>query len=84
MVVNPLLPAGQWKYFAIDGLPYHGHLLTILWDADGKRYRRARGMLLMVDGKRLPREKIWESWTGICKMYWTKFYGDRVPPPDTN
>ncbi|MGB7263928.1 MAG: hypothetical protein WBC92_00340, partial [Terracidiphilus sp.] len=26
IVIHPLLPAGAWTYFAIDGLPYHGHI----------------------------------------------------------
>ena len=49
--IHPLLPGGAWTYFALDALPYHGHLLTILWDADGNRYRRGRGFTLLVDGK---------------------------------
>jgi hypothetical protein len=53
VVVKPLLPQGQWSYFSIDGLPYHGHLLTVLWDETGKRYGRGKGMALMVDGKRV-------------------------------
>jgi hypothetical protein len=55
--LRPLLPAGAWKYFAVDGLPYHGHLLTILWDVDGKRYGREAGMQLLVDGKRVAQRK---------------------------
>jgi Trehalase len=51
IVLQPLLPRGQWSYFAIDALPYHGHLLTILWDSTGKRYGREKGMMLLVDGK---------------------------------
>ena len=34
VVVRPLLPAGQWSYFAIDALPYHGHLLTVIVGCD--------------------------------------------------
>ncbi|WP_420238778.1 MGH1-like glycoside hydrolase domain-containing protein [Telmatobacter bradus] len=49
--LNPLLPAESWRYFALDGLPYHGHLLTILYDATGKHYHRGRGFMLFVDGK---------------------------------
>lgn len=49
--VKPLLPAGAWSFFALDALPYHGHLLTILWDRTGKRYGRGRGFQVMVDGK---------------------------------
>jgi len=50
IVLNPLLPAGSWTYFALDGLPYHGHILTILFDATGKHYRRGAGLTLFVDG----------------------------------
>ncbi len=53
LVVHPLVPAGSWSYFALDGLPYHGHLLTVLWDATGKRYGRGSGMTLLVDGKKV-------------------------------
>jgi hypothetical protein len=53
IVLHPLLPPQAWSYFAIDALPYHGHLLTILWDATGKRYGLGKGMLLLVDGKKV-------------------------------
>ncbi|HXE08431.1 MAG TPA: glycosyl hydrolase family 65 protein [Acidobacteriaceae bacterium] len=49
--IEPLLPAGQWQYFAIDALPYHGHLLTIFWDASGGHYHRGKGLTLLIDGK---------------------------------
>ncbi len=55
--LRPLLPAGQWSYFAIDALPYHRHLLTILWDSTGKRYGRGKGMMLLVDGKQVAARK---------------------------
>jgi hypothetical protein len=53
IVIRPLLPEGSWPYFAVDALPYHGHLLTILYDRSGSRYGRGRGLTLMVDGKRV-------------------------------
>ena len=43
VVIRPLLPAGQWSYFAIDALPYHGHLLTVLWDATGSGTAKEKG-----------------------------------------
>jgi hypothetical protein len=51
--IHPLLPTGVWRYFALDGLPYHGHLLAIVYDKDGLHYQRGRGLILFVDGKRL-------------------------------
>ncbi|MGH9590321.1 MAG: MGH1-like glycoside hydrolase domain-containing protein [Terracidiphilus sp.] len=53
LVLHPLLPPGEWSYFAIDGLPYHKHLLTIVYDETGKHYHRGRGLTVYVDGKRL-------------------------------
>ena len=52
LVLHPLLPPGQWTYFALDGLPYHGHILTILFDQSGAVFHRGRGLTLFVDGKR--------------------------------
>jgi hypothetical protein len=49
----PLLPAGQWTSFALDGLPYHGHLLTVVYDSNGQRYKHGRGLMLFVDGKKI-------------------------------
>ena len=51
--LRPLLPADEWTYFAIDALPYHGHLLTVFWDSTGTHYRRGKGMKLLVDGKQV-------------------------------
>ena len=53
LVLHPLLPPGEWSYFALDGLPYHGHLLTIVYDKTGDHYHRGRGLTVFVDGKRL-------------------------------
>jgi hypothetical protein len=55
--LRPLLPAGQWSYFAVDALPYHSHLLTILWDSTGKRYGRGAGLRLLIDGKQVAERK---------------------------
>ncbi len=53
LVLDPLAPPGEWSYFALDGLPYHGHLLTIIYDQTGRHYHRGRGLTLFVDGKKL-------------------------------
>ena len=53
IVLHPLLPAETWQYFALDGLPYHGHILSIVYDATGKHYNRGRGLTLFVDGVKL-------------------------------
>jgi hypothetical protein len=50
VIVNPLVPSDQWTYFALDNVPYHGHLLTILYDRDGHRYHRGTGFQVLCDG----------------------------------
>ncbi|RYG75487.1 hypothetical protein EON80_00485 [bacterium] len=51
--VRPLLPPGTWDYFCLQDVPYHGHLLTILWDANGTRYGRGKGLIILADGQEL-------------------------------
>jgi len=37
LVLQPLVPS-NWSYFLIENLPYHGSLLTFVWDQDGTHY----------------------------------------------
>jgi len=48
--INPLLPAGTWDWFCLDGLPYHGQTLSILWDRTGRHYGKGAGLALYVNG----------------------------------
>ena len=45
--VNPLLPPGTWDWFCLEGVPYHGKSLTILWDRTGQRYHKGRGLTVL-------------------------------------
>lgn len=51
--VNPLIPESKWKWFCLDKVLYHGRMITILWDADGSKYNRGKGLSVWVDGKKL-------------------------------
>ncbi len=51
--VNPLLPEGTWRYFCLDNISYHGHILTILWDTTGEHYSRGKGLRVYADGKEI-------------------------------
>lgn len=55
--VNPLVPTGQWDYFCLDNVLYHGHRLTIVYDETGKRWNRGKGLRLFADGKEIARAK---------------------------
>ena len=48
--INPLVPENAWDYFCLDGVPYHGHSLTIFYDKTGTRYHHGTGLQLFVDG----------------------------------
>jgi hypothetical protein len=57
--VNPLLPTETpsgtqpIRYFAVQGVLYHGHEVSAIYDADGSRYKIGRGLTVFVDGKRV-------------------------------
>ncbi|KAK5111096.1 hypothetical protein LTR62_005295 [Meristemomyces frigidus] len=38
LVLQPLVPS-NWSHFAIENLPYHGSLLSFVWDQDGSHYK---------------------------------------------
>ena len=48
--VHPLLPEDAWDWFALDNIRYRGASLTIIWDRNGKRYGRGRGLKVFADG----------------------------------
>jgi hypothetical protein len=50
LVVRPLAPA-TWDYFALDGVAYRNHTVSIVWDRTGQRYGIGRGLAVMLDGK---------------------------------
>ncbi|MBD5780394.1 glycoside hydrolase [Pelagicoccus sp. NFK12] len=50
VVIDPLLPESVWDWFCLDGVPYRGHMLTVIWDKTGQHYGKGAGLTLMVDG----------------------------------
>jgi hypothetical protein len=50
LVLEPLLPADKWTWFALEGVRYAGHDVTVLWDRDGTKFGVA-GLRLFVDGQ---------------------------------
>jgi len=47
--LKPLVP-DDWSYFAVQDVPYHGHLLTIIWDKAGTHYNAGSGLQVCQDG----------------------------------
>jgi hypothetical protein len=50
VLVDPLLPADAWDWFCLDGVAYHGHILTILWDRSGDKYNKGEGLHVFAGG----------------------------------
>jgi Mannosylglycerate hydrolase MGH1-like glycoside hydrolase domain/NedA-like, galactose-binding domain len=56
--VNPLIPTNPHStnaidYFCLENVPYHGQLVTILFDRDGRHYHRGTGLSVYVNGRRV-------------------------------
>ncbi len=51
--IDPLLPPGAWDWFCLDRFPYHGRALTIVWDRQGTKFGRGRGLTLLAEGKEI-------------------------------
>ncbi|TGE24216.1 glycoside hydrolase [Hymenobacter aquaticus] len=51
--IVPLVPAGQWDYFCLDQVRYHGRLLTVLWDKTGQKYGKGPGLRVFADGQQI-------------------------------
>ena len=51
--VNPLLPAGTWDWFCVDRIPYRGRTLAIVWDRDGGKFGKGKGLRLLANGREI-------------------------------
>ena len=49
VVVRPLAPK-SWDWWCVDGIRYHGRDITVLFDRDGTRYGRGKGIVVITDG----------------------------------
>lgn len=62
--IVPLLPANTWDWFCLDGVAYHGRLLTIVWDKSGEHFKRGPGLTLFADGRPIAHVAALEKLTG--------------------
>jgi len=51
--INPLLPSKTWDWFCLDNILYHGKIITIVWDKNGKKYKKGKGLSVWADGKKV-------------------------------
>ena len=43
----------SWDWWRLDGVRYHGSNLTILFDRDGTRYGKGKGLVVLKDGRKI-------------------------------
>lgn len=55
--IKPLIPQGKWKWFCLDGVLYHGHNITLLWDEYGTKYHKGKGFFIYDNGKQILQKK---------------------------
>jgi len=51
--VHPLIPEGQWDYFRLDRVRYHGRVVSIVYDRTGQRYGTGPGLRIYADGREI-------------------------------
>ncbi len=51
--VNPLVPENKWDWFCLDNVLYHGKIITIIWDKNGTKYKKGKGLSVWVNGKKV-------------------------------
>ena len=52
LVIEPLVPEGEWDYFSLTGLQCSGRKIDIYYDKSGRKYRLGKGLSVFVDGKK--------------------------------
>ncbi len=62
--VNPLLPEGKWDWFCLDNVLYHGKIVTIIWDKEGTKYKKGKGLSVWVNGRKVASSMNLEKVTG--------------------
>lgn len=63
LVVNPLLPEYKWDYFCLDNILIHNSIITVIFDKNGDRYKRGKGLKVFVNGKEAASSSIIEKLT---------------------
>jgi hypothetical protein len=47
---HPLIPKGEWDYFTLDNISYHGKTIKVVWDKTGKHYGKGKGFRVFANG----------------------------------
>jgi hypothetical protein len=87
--VHPLVPDGEWEWFCLDNVLYHGRVVTIVWDRTGQKYGKEQGLRVFVDGHEVAKSDTLGRLTGTLPTQskrgfakttggWQKYQGNPV------
>ena len=52
IVIEPLLPEGEWDWFSLSKVYVAGKEISVIYDKDGSHYGKGKGYFVFVDGKK--------------------------------
>lgn len=51
--INPMFDEKNLDFMCVDGILYRGRNICIMWDKDGSRYNKGKGLHIYADGKEI-------------------------------
>ena len=51
VVIEPLVPEGEWDYFSLSGIQCAGKEIAVVYDKTGHHYHSGKGLAVYVNGK---------------------------------
>jgi hypothetical protein len=58
------VPQNKWDWFCLDNVLYHKKNITIIWDKNGTKYKRGKGLSVWANGKKIASSDKLERITG--------------------
>ena len=66
LTVNPMIP-DSWDWFCLDNVLYKGHLITILWDRNGEKYKKGKGLRIYNNRKLVAKSNTLRQLSALIK-----------------
>lgn len=61
IVIEPLIPEGEWDYFYLSGINCADKDITVFYDKTGNRYNVGKGLFVYIDGKPAAHSKTYST-----------------------
>lgn len=61
VVIEPLVPEGEWDYFYLSGIQCAGKDIAVVYDRTGRRYHSGKGLTVYVNGRKFSHADTYSS-----------------------